>query len=501
MVSRPAFLERFLSHLPDPRSLRFRTLGWTGIVAGSFGALLALGAIQLDERRCAEVARVRALTLAETAGQWLDGDAHAGTGPGPEKRLSDLTASLEKLLETSDNASVVRTLRPKAESKAVLASRPGTFRPAALEVVIATGEGTSRRDVDYRPEMEAALFEGGSTSQFTASQVWAYAPVFDSWGSTPAIVWVSGPATAALWRRLAFGIGAILFSGLLVCFAVWVAGRSGEQLEVLVAKLDEGVRELASGRMPPAFALPRNAPSELASLAGSLETLRARLEAAATGQPLPPPPATEAQAQRAAQLGEPAEFDLALLLQQLVEPARKMAHARRVDLQLVYPDGVPSHLRGHPMPLFRALDSLLRNALRSTARGSITLRVSRVGDGPEGDLLRFEVADTSPGIGFKVQQELGAALAAAANADPSAIGDSLQLASALAGSLGGELSFQSQPGQGSRFGFNASFQRAGTTPATAFQPRPGTAFQPRPAQPTQLPPESAFVARPKIGSR
>jgi K+-sensing histidine kinase KdpD len=161
------------------------------------------------------------------------------------------------------------------------------------------------------------------------------------------------------------------------------------------------------------------------------------------------------------------------------------------------------------MPLFRALDALLRNALRTTRQGSITLRVSRVSEGPEGDQLRFELADTSPGIAFKEQQELAAALAAAAQADMGSLKDPLQLASALASALGGELSFQSQPGQGSRFGFTACFQRTGPAPATGFHsqaatgfhPQPGTAFQQRPTHPTQLPPESAFVPRSKIGSR
>jgi hypothetical protein len=171
------------------------------------------------------------------------------------------------------------------------------------------------------------------------------------------------------------------------------------------------------------------------------------------------------------------------------------------------------------MPLFRALDSLLRHALRTTARGSIALRVSRAGEGPEGELLRFEVADTSPGIGFKEQQELGAALAAAAQADPGTLRDPLQLASTLVGSLGGQLTFQSQPGQGSRFEFTASFQRTGPAPATGFHaqaatgfhPRSAsdvaaqsatafrTAFQPRPALPMAPPAESAFAPRRKIG--
>lgn len=519
MVSRPAFLERLLSRLPDFLSLRFRTPGWTAIVAGSFGLLLAAGAIHLDARRCAEVARVRAVTMAETAGLWLDGDAHASLGPEPEKRLTDLGASLAKLLETSDYSGTVRTLRPRPEARAALEAKPGTARAAALEVVLATGERAAKKDVEYRAAMAGALFDGNATSEFVAGQVWAYAPVLDSWDATPAIVWVTGPAMAPLWRRIAFGAGALMFAGLLVCFAVWMAGRSGERLELVVATLDAGVRELASGRLPAPFAVPRGAPSELASLAGSLETLRARLEAQATGQPLPPPPTTDAESERTAQLGEPAEFDLALLLQQLVEPARKMAQTRRLELQLVFPDGTPAQLLGHPMPLFRALDSLLRHALRATRKGGITLRVGRAGEGAEGELLRFEVADTSPGIAFKEQQDLAASLARAAQADPSTLKEPLQLASALAFSLGGDLTFESQPGQGSRFGFTACFKSLGPAPAPGLDPRAATgfhsqpalppqsatafrtAFQPRPAVPTQLPPESAFQPRPKIGSR
>ena len=508
MVSRPAFLENFLSRAPDLLSLRFRTVGWTGLVAGSFGLLLALSAIQFDARRCEDVARVRAVTLAETAGLWLDGDAHANLGPDQEKRLADAAASLAKILEISGYSGVVRTLRPRPEAKAVLAAKPESARAAALEVVLATGENTSRSDVDYRPEMENALFENHSTSELAGGQVWAYAPVPDSWGSTPAIVWVAGPATSPLWRRLVFGASALLFAGLLVSFTVWLARSAAERLELAVSTLDAGVLELASGRMPGSFTLARRAPSELVSLAAALETLRARLDAQATGQPLPPPPATAVQAERAEQLGDAADFDLALLLQQLVEPARKMAQTRHVELQLVFPDGVPTQLRGHPVQLFRALDSLMRNALRTTAQGRITLRVSRAGGGAEGENLRFEVADTSPGISFKEQQELTAALAQAAQADPGTLKDSLPLASSLAHALGGELSFVSQPGQGSRFGFTATFQVLGAPaagpspqPATASQPRPVTGFQQRPTVPTQLPPESAFHPRPKIGTR
>src|SRR5262245_46752353 len=134
MFSRPAFVGRLLGKFPDPLSLRVQGPAWTGLVAGAFVLLLVAATAQLDARRCAEVARARAETLALTAGPWLDGDAHAGLGQEPQKRLSDLTASLEKLLTASDFDAVVRTLRPHAEYKANLAGQPGVARAQAFEV-------------------------------------------------------------------------------------------------------------------------------------------------------------------------------------------------------------------------------------------------------------------------------------------------------------------------------------------------------------------------------
>jgi hypothetical protein len=504
MFARPAFLDRILSRLPDVRALRFSVTLASALASGAFGLLLVLCAVHLDARRCAEVARAQAETLAHTAGAWLDGDSHAGLGQDPEKRLSDSAAVLRKLLEASDSPAVVRTLRPKATDKAALAAKPDAARAGALEVVLQTGVSGASPDVDYRPEMRAALFDGKSASRVARGRVSAYAPVPDSWGASPAIVWVDAPASAPLWRRLVFALGATLFAGLLVSFAVWQARRAAEALALQVGTLDSGVRQLAAGRLPGPFGLGRSAPSELTALAESLESLRGRLHAQASGQPLPAEAPTEENAEQAAQqtaLGEASEFDLALLMQQLVEPARKQAQARRVDVQLVFPDGVPSQVVGYPMALFRALEALLRRALRVTGQGRISLRVSRVGEGPEGGKLRFEVTDTSPGIAFKDQPELCEALARAAGTDPESQQDPLHLASALAHALGGELGFESQPGQGSRFGFSASFRVTAPHAQTAFQPNLAAGFPARAAGGAPPHPISAFVPRQTLRAR
>lgn len=497
MVSRPAFLDRFLARIPDVSSLRFRVLAGAGGMAGLFGLLLALATVQLDTRRCAEVARTRAETLALTAGRWLDGDAHAGLGAEPEKRLEDLAATLTKLLAVDGYPGEVRTLRPKPEATTALAAHPSSPRPDALEVVLQTGASAVREDVDYVAAMEAALFEGEVTSVVADGFVSAYAPVPDAWGATPALVWVHAPAAAPLWRRVLFGLGALLFASLLVAFAVWLAQRAAERLALQIATLESGVRLLAGGHPSSPFAL-AGASSELAQLADSLESLRQRLEAQAGGQPLPVS-ASPAEAARTEALGEASEFDLALLLQQVVEPARKLAQNRGVDLQLFVPDGVPSQLVGHPVTLFRALDALVRRALRETSQGSVTLRVTRAGSGARGEKLRFEVADTSPGIPFKDQQELALRLASAAQADPGQLKDPLEAASALAAQLGGELGFETQPGQGSRFGFTLEVQLNGPAPVTGFHARAANGF-PASAQTGFTPkPQTGFQPRPQTG--
>jgi signal transduction histidine kinase len=451
--------------------------------------------VQLDARRSAEVARGRAETLARTAGIWLDGDAHSGLGLEPGKRLEDLSANLARLLEDSDGEFVVRTLVPKPEIKTKLLAQPGARHAGALEVVLQSGAEGGRKDWDYEADLEPVLSEGEVMSRALGARVQAFAPVLDSWGGFPALVCVEGPASAPLWRRLAFLAVALLLGGLLTSLLIHLARRSAERLEVQLATLDSGVRQLANGQRSSPFALARSASRELAALAESLEALRVRLEAQASGQALPPPQA-RAQEERKAVHGEATEFDLALLVQQALEPLQKMAHTRGIELQLLIPEGLPAVLVGHPVPLLRALDLLLRNALRTTSEGRVTLRVSRT----PGEQLRFEITDTSQGIPFNQHAELIARLQQAAYADATTLSEPLDIASALVRTLGGELAFQSQPGQGSRFGFSATFHGLPPLQSTGFHPKPATAFQPAFAAPFPTP-RTALNPRASISLR
>jgi HAMP domain-containing protein len=431
-----------------------------GAIASAFALLFVLVAYRLDSRQGAAVARAQASALAASAALLLDGDAHAGLGENPARRLGDLGGTLELLERTSASGGTIRTLRPKESFRAQLASRPRAVQAGALEVVLPAPKNGQRKEAAYLPEMGRVLLEKECATAETSGGLSAFAPLLDSWGEPQAIVAVECPAHGSPWRRAAFLAAALVFAALLVFAAVRLARFHARRLERRLSGLVTGCHALAHGDWSSPISVP-DSPDEFHALGTTLEALRARMAAQSRGEPPPPVPALAPQAgparPRALSPADAVDFDLGLLAQQISEPARKYALSRGLAFQLVFPEGLPSKLRGHPVALFQALEALVSNGFRSTERGVVTLRISRAGEGPDGLRVRIEVSNDGPGIPFAQQPELTETLARAAEQDPSGLQDPLQLASALASSLGGQLGFESQPGQGSRFGFTVAF--------------------------------------------
>ncbi len=135
--------------------------------------------------------------------------------------------------------------------------------------------------------------------------------------------------------------------------------------------------------------------------------------------------------------------DLGLLL---AEPARKKGLRYEVDVASDLPRRVVldgRHLR-------QVLLNLLGNAIKFTERGSVRLAVTR--DGAAG--LRFDVADTGPGI---EPQELQAIFEAfrqtRGGAAAGGTGLGLTISRRLVRAMGGDLLVESEIGRGSRFWF------------------------------------------------
>lgn len=93
-------------------------------------------------------------------------------------------------------------------------------------------------------------------------------------------------------------------------------------------------------------------------------------------------------------------FSLRKLLRQSLALFQREVESRGLALEHTVEATIPDELYGYPEPLQQILFNLLQNALRSTQRGSVVLKVKQprpVGD--DGKLpLIFAVIDTGPGI-------------------------------------------------------------------------------------------------------
>lgn len=114
------------------------------------------------------------------------------------------------------------------------------------------------------------------------------------------------------------------------------------------------------------------------------------------------------------------------------------------------------------------LNNLVANAVKYTMRGQIELRVLK----PQGEVVRFEVADTGPGLS---EPELAKAFEpfqriARTGSGISGAGIGLALSQRLAALMGGELKAESTPGVGSKFWLDLPWNvdaRLDEAPATA----------------------------------
>ena len=144
---------------------------------------------------------------------------------------------------------------------------------------------------------------------------------------------------------------------------------------------------------------------------------------------------------------------------QLVETLRVFAvTSLPEDLELVcdIPAEVPDMVLADPQRLRQICMNLLSNAIRATAAGTVRLSVRQVSRDGQQAVLEFAVADTGTGIAPERQAGLFDAFV---QVDPQAryqfggVGLGLPLSAHLVALMGGTLTVDSQPGQGSRFSF------------------------------------------------
>ncbi len=160
---------------------------------------------------------------------------------------------------------------------------------------------------------------------------------------------------------------------------------------------------------------------------------------------------------------EAAPFNLRDVLEEVTETFRSTVIQKHVELVTHAVAAVPDRLVGDALRFRQVLTNLVGNAFKFTHEGEIVLKVEHVpvADEPAGHVdLRVTVSDT--GIGIPKEQQ-GRLFQAFMQADSSTsrqyggTGLGLAISRRLARLMGGDLTFESEPGAGTTFLFTARF--------------------------------------------
>lgn len=152
-------------------------------------------------------------------------------------------------------------------------------------------------------------------------------------------------------------------------------------------------------------------------------------------------------------------FDLAGLILDTTDMLRIRAQAKGLQLRLELSPDLPSHIVGDPVKLRQILINLLANAIKATEQGSVAIRLRLKPDQTE--RLLMEVEDTGCGIAEEDQGKIFEAFAQAGSQDKQqGTGLGLAIVRQFAALMGGCITLDSKPGQGSRFRLELPVQAA-----------------------------------------
>lgn len=143
-------------------------------------------------------------------------------------------------------------------------------------------------------------------------------------------------------------------------------------------------------------------------------------------------------------------FDLHALMDELAALVGPLAKQRGLAFTASIGEGTPRHLRGDAARVRQILLNLLGNAVKFTEQGSVSLSVCKQSEG-----VRFEVADTGPGLNAEQKSRLFRRFEQAEGAHTrtryGGSGLGLAISQELAAAMGGKIEIDSAPGEGTRF--------------------------------------------------
>jgi len=151
---------------------------------------------------------------------------------------------------------------------------------------------------------------------------------------------------------------------------------------------------------------------------------------------------------------EETEFSLPQLLADVLDMFAQQAATKGIELASLLPTNIPERVVGDPERLRQVFVNLVSNALKFTEKGSVTLRCRVDGQTNNMARFRFDVEDTGLGIQPGERDRLFEAFTQADSSTTRKHGGTglgLNISRQLIELMGGKISVDSEPGQGTTF--------------------------------------------------
>jgi two-component system, sensor histidine kinase and response regulator len=156
------------------------------------------------------------------------------------------------------------------------------------------------------------------------------------------------------------------------------------------------------------------------------------------------------------------DFDLRAVFEESVDMVVRTAHEKNLELVCDFNEQLPSAVHGDPGRLRQVILNLLGNAVKFTEAGEISLEASLESESGDDVVVRFGIRDTGIGIDRERRLRLFQSFSQADGSTTRKYGGTglgLAISKQLVEMMGGTISVESMPGQGSEFWFTVHLKK------------------------------------------